>query len=86
MFGKFFCLLFHNYECIPNFLLSFSVVPGGRDVFADVIRVSTPNNFFPCQLALAAGIGLFHGILLRRVTGGQLPVVILSIVAAQPQF
>ena len=55
-----------------------SIVPGGRDVFAEVIRVSTPNNFFPCQLALAASIGLFHGILLRRVTGGQLPVVILS--------
>ena len=44
-------------------------------MFAEVIRVSTPNNFFPCQLALAASIGLFHGILLRRVTGGRLPVV-----------
>ena len=47
-------------------------------MFAEVIRVSTPNNFFPCQLALAASIGLFHGILLRRVTGGQLPVVIFQ--------
>ena len=47
-------------------------------MFAEVIRVSTPNNFFPCQLALAASIGLFHGILLRRVTGGQFPVVIFQ--------
>ena len=47
-------------------------------MFAEVIRVSTPNNFSPCQLALAASIGLFHGILLRRVTGGHLPLVSIS--------
>ena len=52
-----------------------SVKPGGREVFADVIRVATPNNFFACLLALASSMGLFHGILLRKVTGGQLPVV-----------
>ena len=55
----------------------FRIVPGGRDVFANVIRVSTPNNFEACQTALAAGMGLFHGMLLRRKTSGQLPVVIV---------
>ena len=40
-----------------------------------MIRVATPNNFFACLLALASSMGMFHGILLRRVTGGQLPVV-----------
>ena len=53
------------------------IVPGGRDVFANVIKVSTPNNFEACQTALAAGMGLFHGMLLRRMTSGQLPVVIV---------
>ena len=52
-------------------------MPGGRDVFAEVIRVAPPSNFYPSQLALAAGFALFHGQLLRKITGGQLPVVIL---------
>ena len=51
------------------------MAPGGREVFADVIRVSTPSNFFACQVALAGSFGLFHGMLLRKVTSGQLPVV-----------
>ena len=51
-------------------------MPGGREVFAEVIRVATPNNFYPCLLSLASSFGLFHGQLLRRVTAGQLPVVI----------
>jgi hypothetical protein len=50
-------------------------VPGGRSVLAEVIRVSTPDNFYPCQLAIAGGFGLFHGLLVRKVTAGQLPVV-----------
>ena len=63
-----------------SYILYFSpthrIAPGGREVLAQVIRVATPNNFYPCLLALAAGFGLFHGQLLRNVTGGQLPVVI----------
>jgi hypothetical protein len=51
------------------------VVPGGRDVFAKVIRVSTPDNFYPCVLALASSFALFHGQRLRKLTAGQLPVV-----------
>ena len=57
-------------------LFVLSVVPGGRDVFAKVIRVAPPSNFYPSQLALAAGFAFFHGQLLRKITGGQLPVVI----------
>ena len=64
----------YNYICSYN-LYIFSVVPGGRDVFAQVIRVATPDNFYACLLSLAASFGLFHGKLLRRVTAGQLPVV-----------
>ena len=59
------------------FLLS--VVPGGREVFEKVIRVAPPSNFYPSQLALAGGFALFHGHRLRRITGGQLPVVIFII-------
>ena len=60
------------------FILLFSVAPDGREVFAEVIRVSTPSNFFPCQVALAASFGLFHGAALRKVTFGQLPVLCLK--------
>ena len=56
----------------------FSVTPGGRNVYADIIRVYTPSNFFACNLALAASFGLFHGTALRRVTSGQLPVLSLK--------
>ena len=56
-------------------LKGITLLPGGRATFEKVIRVSTPDNFYPCQLALAAGFGLFHGILLRKLTSGQLPVV-----------
>ena len=56
------------------------MVPGGRDVLAKVIRVAPPNNFYPSQLALAAGFALFHGQLVRKITSGQLPVVILHTV------
>ena len=63
--------LFHtNYE-----IIFIRVIQGGRSVFAEVIRVSTPNNFYACQLSLAASFALCHGIRLRRVTAGQLPVV-----------
>ena len=44
-------------------------------MFAKVIRVAPPNNFYPAQLALAAGFALFHGQRLRKITSGQLPVV-----------
>ena len=47
-------------------------------MFADVIRVHTPSNFFACQLALASSFGLFHGAALRKVTSGQLPVLSLK--------
>ena len=62
-------------HAIANYNIIHSFVPGGREVFADVIRVSTPNNFYACNLSIAAGFGLFHGLLLRRQTSGQLPVV-----------
>ena len=61
--------------CISTFSPSCRILPGGREVLAQVIRVATPNNFYPCLLSLAAGFGLFHGQLLRSVTGVQLPVV-----------
>ena len=38
-------------------------------MFANVIRVSTPNNYEACQIALAASM------LLRRKMSDQLPVV-----------
>ena len=60
---------------VTSFILSLRVLPGGREIFAEVIRVATPNNFYPCLLCLAAGIGLFHGQYLRYSTAGQLPVV-----------
>ena len=50
--------------------------PGSRDLFANVIKVSTPNNFFACNLAFAAGIGQFHGMRMRDLSGGQFPVVV----------
>ena len=56
-------------------LKGITLVPGGRATFAKVIRVSTPDNFYPWRLALAAGFRLFHAILLRKLTSGQLPVV-----------
>ena len=62
-------------DFITFLILSCRVLPGGREIFADVIRVSTPNNFYPCLLSLAAGVGLFHGQFLRFATAGQLPVV-----------
>jgi hypothetical protein len=52
------------------------VKPGSRDLFANLIKVATPNNFYPCSLALASGIGQFHGLKLRFLTGGQCPVVV----------
>ena len=51
------------------------MAPGGRDVFAKVIRVAPPNNFYPALVALAAGFALFHGQRVRQITSGQLPVV-----------
>ena len=42
---------------------------------AAIIRVATPFNYYSCLLALAASIALFHGMRLRKVTGGQAPVV-----------
>ena len=54
-------------------------MPGGREVFEKVIRVAPPSNFYPSQLALAGGFALFHGHRLRKITGGQLPVVIFII-------
>ena len=42
---------------------------------AKVIRVAPPGNFYNSQLGLAAGFGLFHGHRLRKITGGQLPIV-----------
>ena len=50
--------------------------PGSRDLYANLIKISTPNNFYPCNLALAAGIGQFHGIRLRYLTGGQCPIIV----------
>ena len=60
----------------PMLLKPISVKVGGRDVFAEVVRVSTPGeNFYSCQLALAGGFLLFHGKLVRFIQGGQLPAV-----------
>ena len=42
------------------------------------MEVYTLFNFYPCQLALAAGSGLFHGMLLQRRMTGQLPAVALK--------
>ena len=58
---------------------TFSLKRGGRDVFASVIRVSTPgDNFYSCQLSLAGSFVLFHGHMVRKVvTCGQLPAVCL---------
>ena len=64
-----------NVKAIPV-LKPMTFKKGGRDIFADIIRVSSPgDNFYACQLALGAGFALFHGILVRNVTCGQLPVV-----------
>lgn len=41
--------------------------------------MAPPSNFYPSQLALAGGFALFHGHRLRKITGGQLPVVIFKI-------
>ena len=49
---------------------------GSRDLYANLIKVSTPDNFYACNLAFATGIGQFHGMRLRDLTGGQLPVVV----------
>ena len=51
--------------------------PGGRDLVAGLIKLFPPSNFFVFQLSLAAGIGALHGGLIRFLTGGQFPVVIL---------
>ena len=60
----------------PPLLKPITMKPASREVFADVIRVSTPgSNFYSCQLALAGGMALFHGRMVRKVTSGQLPVV-----------
>ena len=54
------------------------VKPGARDLYANVLKVATPNNFYACNLALAAGMGQFHGMKLRSLTGGQCPVVVYN--------
>lgn len=59
-----------------NLQTKFSMKRGGRDIFSDVVRVSTPgDNFYPCQLSLAGGFVLFHGLIVRKITCGQLPAV-----------
>lgn len=64
-----------NVKAFPV-LKPMSFKKGGRDVFSNIIKVSTPgDNFYACQLALGAGFTLFHGTLVRSVTCGQLPVV-----------
>ena len=50
--------------------------PGPRDLYANLIMVSTPDNFYGCNLAYTSGIGQFHGLRLRSRTGGQCPVVV----------
>ena len=70
----FFPSLSTKKDALPR-LKGIHVVPGGRDVLAQVIRVATPNNFYPCMLSLAASFGLFHGQFLRKSTSGQLPAV-----------
>ena len=64
-----------RYSHLKYFILC-RVKPGPRDLYANLIKVSTPNNFYPCNLALAIGIGQFHGMRLRHITGGQCPVVV----------
>ena len=60
----------------PPLLKPISMPPGARDIYADIIRVSTPgDNFYPCNLGLASGIVLALGKITRGVTEGQLPVV-----------
>ena len=60
----------------PPLLKPIAMTPGGRNVFADIIRVSTPgDNFYPCNYGLAAGMVLALGKIARGVTEGQLPVV-----------
>lgn len=60
----------------PPLLRPITMTPGGRRVFADIIRVSTPgDNFYPCNYGLAAGMVLALGKIARGVTEGQLPVV-----------
>ena len=60
----------------PPLLKPINIKLGSRDIFTDVIRVSIPgDNFYACQLALAAGFTLFHGKIVRNQTCGQLPVV-----------
>ena len=54
----------------------YRVKHGPRDLFTNLIKVSTPDNFHPCNLALSAGMGQFHGQRLRSLCGGQCPVVV----------
>ena len=50
--------------------------PGARDLFVNLIKVATPNNYYACHFGLAAGVCQFHGQRLRALTGGQCPVVV----------
>ena len=59
-----------------NYFFTFRVKPGPRDLFANLIKISTPSNFHASNLALSTGMGQFHGKRLRSRTGGQLPVVV----------
>lgn len=74
------CVFFPTLSMDPRqskpLLQAVNFETGGREVMEEIIRVAAPDpNFFPCNLAIAAGLGQFHGHLMRDITGGQMPIV-----------
>ena len=53
--------------------------PGGRELFAPVLKFYPRGNFFPFQFGLSMGSSAQHGGLIRSKTEGQFPVVCICI-------
>ena len=60
----------------PPLLKPISMTPGARNIYTEIIRISTPgDNFYACNLGLASWKVLALGKMTRGVTKGQLPLV-----------